>query len=519
MSTVNNPLSKIKHVVVLMLENRSFDNVLGWLYDSKNEPPFDCAPRGQSFEGVSGKFLTNPVPGGDAEVAECIDMVAPHPNPNEAFADVYRQMYNDDPPPDPSKPPPEPSGPPSMQGFALNYASAINEYKKAHPDKKVTTTPGDIMRCYRPKSLPVINGLANAYAVCDHWFSSVPTETFPNRSFVHSGTSSGHVYNEWSTGEHKWDIGVEINHEKTIFNLLEEAGLNWGIYHGESLLASFAFLLNEQLHPYASLNRQKNRFFHMDRFYEDAKNGRLPCYSFIEPRYFDSLLYGPQNDMHPSYLPVALDGPSNLLNGERLIYDVYAALRDGPGWPDTLLIITFDEHGGCYDHVAPPSAAPPDDVVIPPGAPGGSGFTFNRLGVRVPAVIVSPLIEPGAICHTVFDHTSIIKTVINCFGLKDAQGNPATLGNRVSAAIDVGEVITLGRPREDAPKIEPLPAPQHDSLLERPLSRLHKLILQVAKHHRSLAGEVAGLALIETTHHAVTALEEKAKELISKLIP
>jgi phospholipase C len=184
-----------------------------------------------------------------------------------------------------------------------------------------------------------------------------------------------------------------------------------------------------------------------------------------------------------------------------------------------LLIITFDEHGGCYDHVAPPAAAPPDDVVIPPGKPGGSGFTFNRLGVRVPTVIVSPLIEPGAICHTVFDHTSIIKTVINCFGLKDAQGNPATLGNRVSAAKDVGEVITLGRPREDAPKIEPRPLPQHDSLLERPLSRLHKLILQVAKHHRSLAGEVAGLALVETTHHAVAALEEKAKELISKLIP
>src|SRR5262245_9601887 len=287
-----------------MLENRSFDNVLGWLYDSKNEPPFDSAPRGQSFEGLSGKFLTNPIPGGDTEVTECLDMVAPHPNPNESFDDVYRQMYNDEPPPDPSKPLHEPSGPPLMQGFALNYASAIDAYKKAHPDKEVTTTPGDIMRCYLPKSLPVINGLANAYAV-------------------------------------------------------------------------------------------------------------------------------------------------------------YEALRDGPGWPETLLIITFDEHGGCYDHVAPPAAAPPDDVVIPPGEPGGSGFTFNPLGVRVPAVIVSPLIEPGAICHTVFDHTSIIKTVINCFGLKDAQGNPATLGNRVSAAKDVGEVITLGRPREDAPKIEPLPLPQH----------------------------------------------------------
>src|SRR5262245_65606310 len=103
-----------------MLENRSFDNVLGWLYDSKNEPPFDSAPRGQSFEGVSGKFLKNPVSGGEAEVAECIDMVAPHPNPYEAFADVYRQMYNPDPPLDPPTQPPEPARPPSMQGLASN---------------------------------------------------------------------------------------------------------------------------------------------------------------------------------------------------------------------------------------------------------------------------------------------------------------------------------------------------------------------------------------------------------------
>jgi phospholipase C len=347
----------------------------------------------------------------------------------------------------------------------------------------------------------------------------VPTETFPNRSFVHSGTSSGHVYNEWRTGEHKWEVSVQVNYEKTIYNLLEEAGLNWRIYHGESLLASFAFLLNKQLHRFASLSREKNRFFQMKEFYEDAKNGRLPCYSFIEPRYFDSLLYGAQNDMHPSYLPVELDGPSNLLNGERLIYDIYDALRSGPGWPETLFIITFDEHGGCYDHVTPPETAPPDDAVIPPGEPGGSGFTFNRLGVRVPAVIVSPLIEPGTISHRVFDHTSIIKTVISCFGLKDEKGNPATLGARVRVANDIGELITLKRPREDAPQIQPLPLPPPPkaTLFDRPLSRLHKLILQVARHHRFLAGEVGGMAVIETTHHAMAALEEKTKEVISKL--
>src|SRR5262249_54754928 len=296
---------KIKHVVVLMLENRSFDNVLGWLYDSKNEPPFDCAQREQSFEGVSGKFLTNSVPGGEAEGTECIDMVAPYPNPNEPFADVYRQMYNPDPPPEPSKPLPEPSGPPSMQGFALNYASAIEEYKKAHPDKKVTTTPGDIMRCYRPKSLPVISGLANAYAVCDHWFSSVPTETFPNRSFVFAGTSNGYVDNEWKTGKLPWDIHVLIKKRETTLNLLEDEGVPWRIYHGGSLLTSFAFLLHEQLHQFATHDPAKRRFFEMDQFWKDAESANeLPSYSFIEPRYFSSPLFGPQNDFHPDYLPI-----------------------------------------------------------------------------------------------------------------------------------------------------------------------------------------------------------------------
>ena len=516
----DNSLSKIKHVVVLMLENRSFDNLFGYLYDSQNEAPFNHPPRGQSFEGVSGKDLTNPIPaefgGGVARVGECTDFTAPQPNPYEAYADVFRQMFNSDPPQDGSSPSTEAPG---MQGFVTNYANAIAAYNQKHHSSPSATQPGDLMRCFRPKSLPVISGLANAYAVCDHWYSSVPTETFPNRSFVFSGTSNGYVYNEWKTGKLPWDLHVLINKRPTIFNLLEDAGVPWRIYHGGSLLTSFAFLLHEQLHQFATHDEAKRRFYEMDQFWKDVEStDGLPSYSFIEPRYFSSHLFGPQNDMHPDYLPIHPEGLSNVEQGELLIYQIYEALRKSPSWENTLFVITFDEHGGCYDHVSPPATVSPDGVVIPQEQPGGSGFQFNRLGVRVPAVLISPYIEQGTICHTVFDHTSIIKTIINCFGLKDAEGNPATMLEREKAASDFSEVLTLTEARTDMPDIQPLLQPHKTSLLEKPLEIIRHDILGLAAHRvANWFGEHLDYTKIETTSHVAALLEKKSVEILAKI--
>ena len=515
----DNPLSKIKHVIVLMLENRSFDNLFGYLYDSQNEAPFDKPQRNQSFEGVSGKDLTNPIPaafgGGVARVGECTDFTAPQPNPNEKYADIYGQTFNVNPPPEVI---PNPAEPPNMQGFVANYASVIEAYNKKHSSSPTPAQPGDLMRCFRPKSLPVISGLANAYAVCDHWFSSVPTETFPNRSFVFAGTSNGYVDNEWKTGKLPWDIHVLINKRETIFNLLEDAGVPWRIYHGGSLLTSFAFLLHEQLHQFATHNPARRRFFEMDQFWKDIESAdALPSYSFIEPRYFSSPLFGPQNDFHPDYLPIHPEGLSNVEQGELLIYQVYEAIRKSPAWDSTLFVITFDEHGGCYDHVPPPAAVSPDDVVIAPSEPGGSGFLFNRLGVRVPAVLISPYIEQGTVCHTTFDHTSIIKTVINCFGLKDAQGNPATMLEREKAATDLSEVLTLTEPRTDTPEITPLLQPHKESLLEKSLDVIRHDILGLAAHRvANFFGEHLDYSKIETTHHLAALLEKKSVEILAK---
>ena len=159
-----------------------------------------------------------------------------------------------------------------------------------------------------------------------------------------------------------------------------------------------------------------------------AKGGTLPAFTFLEPSWSST-----GNSQHPNY-DVAL--------GEQLIHDVYETLREGPGWPQTLLVITYDEHGGCYDHVPPPYGATPPDVDA-----GEFGFDFTRFGVRVPTVLVSPLIAPGTVYRvpagsTPLDHTSVLKTVEQRWGL------PA-LTARDAAAPGFGDVLTLATPRTD----------------------------------------------------------------------
>ncbi len=493
MANSNPQLDRINHVVVLMMENRSFDNVLGWLYDPAN------VPRGQSFEGVSGKKLCNPLPGGgEACVGKGTVMTDPFPDPNEPYDQVYAQMFNQNPPPTPI---PNTTDVPNMQGFAINYADAINLAYTGKVGIQPPPEPGIIMNCFTPETLPVINGLAQAYAVCDHWFSSVPTQTFPNRSFVHAATSSGYVYNSWKTGQHLWDVGMLINKTPTIYNLLEEKGVSWKIYHGGPFLLCNALLIQEELWKYGLLG---HRFFPMAQFLEDAKRpGGLPAYSFIEPNMMCSKKYGPENDMHPAYAITDTGAPTNALYGELLIHTVYEALRCSPDWESTLFILTFDEHGGCFDHVPPGGATPPDDKIIQPDQPGGSGFLFNRYGVRVPAVLVSPLIEQGTVCNTLFDHTSIIKTVSNRW--LDGQN----LTKRDLNATDVSEVLTLSEPRTDTADLTPRPI-TFEGCGEQPLSTMHRHLLAAAALRVAQgAGELMDLHHIHTTEQAVAALDER----------
>ena len=491
-------LDKIDHIVVLMFENRSFDNMLGWLYDPENEPPFDQVPGGQTFAGLSGKNLANPIPPdaagserGTIPVGRGTITTDPNPDPGEEHQHVLKQLNRAHQAPQP------PSGcaagpvgallaklrgpsegeripnPSPMDGFVADYIDSFAEFRD-HPP-----SPAEyeiIMNCFTPAVLPVLSTLAYHYAVCDHWFCSVPSQTLPNRAFVHAATSHGFVNNN---PVYKWFFKTN----DTIFNRLQEAGLSWQVYTDRLNLISLTELVNPSLWPY-----HETGFADMEKFYQDAAEGTLPCYSFIEPRFFVD-----HNDQHPPVGPHVIT--SSVLAGELLINDVFQALAKGKNWDRTLLVITYDEHGGCYDHLSPPAAFPPQLD----GPPGEENFRFDRLGVRVPTILISPLIEAGTIIHSQFDHTSIIKTITNRWGL-------APLTERDKQARDLNEALTLDQARTDLPTLSPHHYQPTTDGNDEPLTHFHQILLTL----------IAGFAALEELDQARTAAEKVAD--LSKLV-
>jgi phospholipase C len=399
-------LSSINHIVVLMLENRSFDHMLGFLYsDSGNK-----SPAGQPFEGLTGSESN---PDGSGKAVPVFKIAAsdsnayfmPGADPGEGYTATNSQLFNA------TKAPVPPLE--TNSGFVTDYAYTLGWQSK---EKGWSILPGtvakDIMGMFTPAMLPVLSGLARGFAVCDQWFSSVPTETLPNRAFACAGTSQGHM-----------DDKTKTYTAPSIFGLLTNKKLDWRIY-------GYSAEPLTRLNFPDTTNAPEAHFGLFTDFQAAAAAGTLPPYTFLEPSWEST-----GNSQHPNY-DVAL--------GEQLIHDVYYALRKSPGWEQTLLIITYDEHGGCYDHVAPPTnAVPPDDDA------GEFGFDFKRFGLRVPTVLVSPLIPAGTVFRvpansTPFDHTSILKTVEQRWGL------PA-LTARDAAAPGIGAVLTLKTPRTDDP--------------------------------------------------------------------
>jgi phospholipase C len=291
------------------------------------------------------------------------------------------------------------------------------------------------MGMYAPETLPVLSGLAKGFAVCDRWFASVPTQTFPNRAFAVAGTSLGYTDNSArSTPAFDTD---------SVFGRLSDKGQTWTIY-GYSRRPLTANDFRDTVHP--GPGGTVNSGF--DKFQSDAASGQLASFSYIEPEWATHRTgdhdFQVENDQHPV---------SNLAVGEKLIHDVYSALRSNHAvWEKSLLIITYDEHGGTYDHVPPETGAtPPDDHTR-----GPNFFDFTRFGVRVPAVIVSPMIPAGSVFRAPtgsppYDHTSIIATLRARFNLDP-------LGKRDAVAPHLGPILSLAEPRLDDP-LEGVTAP------------------------------------------------------------
>ena len=416
-------LANIEHIVVLMLENRSFDHMLGYLSLEQGRDDVDGLRPGMS-NTAAGK----PYPVEHAPVTHVPD---PRWDPDHSAAQTDLQI-----------------GGGEMDGFAESFARTLARRNVADPD------PGMVMRYYNASDLPVYHHLSENFCVCDRWHSSVPGATWPNRLYALTGGA------DRSRDDKPKPPPIYGRH--SFIRHLEAAGVSWRWYTydvGTLRCVDHEYLVGYHGH-FAYVDRPKLPFLtsleeelvvdeDAASFVEDARRGKLPQVSWVDPNFKDvNLAHIQSNDDHP---------PSDVQDGQELVFLVYNALASGPHWDRTLLLVLYDEHGGFYDHVPPPEA-PDDDPAL-----------FGRYGIRVPALVVSPWVAPRSASHTLFDHTSIIKTVLTRFCPTELDrhtgvdalihwlkpGHPHYMGTRVAQAAHVGELLTERSPRA-APEREDL---------------------------------------------------------------
>jgi phospholipase C len=420
-------LRKVEHVVVLMLENRSFDHMLGYLSLEGGRGDVD---------GLGAELVNRHE--GRAYRVHHLGSTAIADDPEHSSDAVGLQL-----------------GGGKMDGFVASFARTLEHLGVPDAD------PGRVMGYYNAVDVPVYDHLAREFAICDRWFSSVPGATWPNRLYAISGRAAGS----------RDDLPPHvppIYRQPSFVRHLDAHGLSWRWYcfeTGTLRLADAHYRLGHHdrfaFFSHTSLNWKERLERSIDleapSFIEDAAHGTLPSVAWIDPNFsnFNPIGFQP-NDDH---------APADIKDGQELVLAIYHALATGPHWEKTLLIIFYDEHGGFFDHVPPPEA--PDDN------PG----TFGCYGVRVPALIVSPWVEPGSVSHTVFDHTTIIKTILLRFcpeALRKPKrhqrllarlrthGQPRYMGTRVAHANDLGELLA---------RTEPRPPPDRYALIEDAAAR------------------------------------------------
>jgi phospholipase C len=312
-----------------------------------------------------------------------------------------------------------------------------------------------------PNQLPVMHQLANEFAVCDNWFSSLPGPTWPNRFFAYAATSGEYDDSPSSAEMGKWESGVWSGMKfanGSIIDLLRNNNYGYRLYQDQLSRLSFPIVLALDGVSY------NNDMHDIGEFESDLHNGYPYPLTIIEPNYGDFAggTYAGGSSQHP------MDG---MARGEALIKGVYEAIRNSPIWEQSLLIITYDEHGGFYDHVAPPKATPPS-----PNAKGSKHkFKFDQYGVRVPAVVVSPWIPKHTVSHTLCDHTSMLKTIEEILALRpltdrDAAANSLKplLANQIRPSSDCPRTLHAVNYTVDAPRV-PLSAEEEAVLYETPL--------------------------------------------------
>ncbi len=359
--TASAPFTGIDAIVVLMMENRSFDHYLGSLRSDAAYP--DRA----NVDGLRGTETNPDGRGGTIPVFRTSNRTPKDPPHSWNASHAQWNAGKND-------------------GFAKEHAGAGTEQR-------------EVMGFHDRTAIPFYYALADRFTVCDRWFASVMGPTFPNRFYLHAGTSFGLQKNspQWNGGVATvWDR----MHDKGLTAKNYTAGLaafHLGGFPGRVLLG-------------------KNPSARLSEFFADAKRGTLPPFSIIDPDYLS-------NDDHPSH---------DINLGQALMASIVQAIAKSPQWSRTLLVITYDEHGGFFDHVPPPTAM--DDRP-----------EFRQLGFRVPSMVIGPTVRTGRVCHTTYDHTSVLATLRTRYGISN-------LTTRMAAAADLGDCIDpakIGKP--DAP--------------------------------------------------------------------
>lgn len=401
----------IEHVFVLMLENRSFDHLLGY---SGIDGTDAVTGNPTEINGLAGTEW-NSFQGQTYTVTEGADYRMPV-DPGHEFPNVLEQLCG-----------PGAAYPPGGAYPAVNDSGYVASYVASGGQ-----SPGEVMKCYLPKQLPVLNALAREFVVCDNWHASMPGPTWPNRMFVHAASSGGLDHSPSTVEIAGWETIDGFGFKNgTIFDALSREGVTRRLYGGDDfpIVAALKGIHLDDIRHYSL-------------FAGDLAQPEFPySYVFIEPSYDVLNDYRNGTSQHPL---------GDVTHGEALIKATYEAIRSSAVWEKSVLIITWDEHGGFYDHATPPAAPAPGDTA--PGSPNTKyGFTFEIYGPRVPALVVSPLIPKNLIDHRLYDHASVPATLEALFGLpaltaRDAQANA------------LSSLISLGTARGDCPVTLPQPA-------------------------------------------------------------
>lgn len=415
--------TKIKHVVFYMLESRSFDNVVGWLYE-KDRSAIHTIGKHHPYVGVDPDFYNwdgdkkvYPKKFNDGKPSEEIDLSDQHQDPFHDNSDGLRQMFYE-------KNPGYPKSKPDMRGFVSNNSST------------------DVMNTLTPEQLPILNGLAENFASSDEWFSSVPGGTDINRSFSVNGSAMNRL-DTWEGGSiyANWP---QYPRRQSLWKVLWGQGIkDWKIYNAitwplgpQGVPFTYHLYLQGQI-PSVDYDT-KDHIDSVDNFIKQAQEGKLPAFSFLEPVW---IAPNGTTSYHPG---------SDLVPAEMALNDIYEAIKNGPAWEETLFVVTFSKPGGICDHVPPPYAKKPwpNDL--------RDGFRFDLMGPRVPAIMVSPWVKPNTVFRSAgevpYDATSFAATLLHWFGIPKNQWG---LGERMDAAPTFESVFEEEQPRKDAPTLTP----------------------------------------------------------------